>query len=85
MSREVPLNRIRTVIDSFEYPITKQEVCEQVSDVTLSYADGTEPMADVVSRSNDDVFDDVEDLEEEVFNNLPVEAVGDPGQSEGEG
>lgn len=53
--------------------------------MTLLYADGEEPLADVVARSNEDTFDDPDDLETEVYNNLPVEAVGEPGQSEGEG
>ena len=85
MGTEVMLNELRTVIEPLEYPISKEDAREEVSDVTLLYADGEEALAAVVARSNADTFEDVEDLEVEVFSNLPVEAVGEPGQSEGEG
>jgi hypothetical protein len=85
MSREVMLNRLRTVIGPLEYPLSKADVHEQLSDVTLLFADGEESLVAVVDRSHAESFEDVEDLEVEIFNNLPVEAVGEPGQSEGEG
>lgn len=85
MTDEVDLSRLHRVLDSLEYPLSKGEARERVADVTLLYADGEEPLAAVVSRSNDDHFEDVAELEAEIYNNLPVEAVGEPGQSEGEG
>jgi hypothetical protein len=85
MSREVRLNELRTVIDPLAYPMSRAEAREAVSDVTLLYADGEESLADVVGRSNQDSFERVEDLEAEVYGNASVEAVGEPGQSEGEG
>ncbi|MFC6615651.1 hypothetical protein ACFQAS_11960 [Halopenitus salinus] len=84
MSTEVRLNRLHTVIDALEYPIERETAREELSDVTLVYADGREPLAAVVARSNDDVFGSAEDLEAEVYGNAPVEAVGEPGQSEGD-
>jgi hypothetical protein len=83
--RDVPLNRLSAVLESLDYPLSKAAVREWVSDITLLYADGEEPLADVVSRTNVDSFADAADLEAEIFSNLPVEAVGEPGQSEGEG
>ena len=85
MTREVMLNQLRTVTEPLSYPISKEEARSELSDVTLLYADGEEPLVDVVGRVNDDTFTDAEDLETEIFNNLPVEAVGEPGQSEGDG
>lgn len=85
MPTEVKLNRLRSVLDSLEYPLSKDDAREEVADVTLLYADGDEPLAAVISRSNDDIFESVEDLEAEIYSNLPVDAVGEPGQSEGEG
>lgn len=85
MATEVMLNELRSVIEPLEYPISKEDARREVSDVTLLYADGEEALAAVVARSHADTFEDVEDLEVEVFSNLPVEAVGEPGQSEGEG
>jgi hypothetical protein len=85
MTRTVKLNRLAGVIESFDYPISRDAVREQTEDVTLEYADGEEPMASVVARSNQDTFETAADLEAEIYNQLPTEAVGEPGQSEGEG
>jgi hypothetical protein len=85
MPREVTLNQLRSVLESLEYPISRGDAREDVSDVTLSYADGRESLAAVVDRANQETFEGVDDLETEIYNNLPVEAVGEPGQSEGEG
>ena len=83
--REVHLNELRTVIDPLDYPISREDAREELSGVTLLYADGEESLETVVARSNADTFEGPEDLESEIYNNLPVEAVGEPGQSEGEG
>lgn len=85
MSTEVKLNQLRTVIDPLDYPIATGDVLDAVGDVRLRYADGEERLGDVVERAETDVYETVEDLEADVYNNLPTEAVGEPGQSEGEG
>lgn len=85
MTEEVKLSHLRDRLDSLEYPLTQKEVQEAVSGVTLLYADGEESLEAVISRSNENRFEGVEDLEAEIYANLPVEAVGEPGQSEGEG
>lgn len=85
MAQEVKLNQLRTVIGDLDYPLSNETAQEAVDGITLLYADGEESLADVISRSTAETFDDVEDLEAEIYNNLPVEAVGEPGQSEGEG
>ncbi len=85
MPDEVRLNRIREWLEPLEYPLSKADARERAADITIRYADGEEPLADVIARSNADPFESVEDLESEIYSNLPVEAVGEPGQSEGEG
>ena len=85
MTREVTLNQLRSVLEALDYPVSRGDAREDVSDVTLSYADGRESLAAVVERTNQETFEGVDDLETEIYNNLPVEAVGEPGQSEGEG
>ena len=82
---EVHLNELRTVIGPLDYPISREDAREELSGVTLLYADGDEDLAAVVGRVNEEAFEGVDDLETEIYNNLPVEAVGEPGQSEGEG
>jgi hypothetical protein len=82
--REVKLNQLHAVIGELDYPISKANARDELSDVTLLFADGEEPLPDVVSRSNVERYGTVDDLETEIFNHLPVRAVGEPGQSEGD-
>ncbi len=84
MANQIRLNELRPVIEELDYPIVKDAASEELDDVTLLYADGEEPLAAVVSRSDVDSFEDVEALELEIQNNLPIEAVGEPGQSDGD-
>ena len=85
MGEEVKLNRVGTVLESLDYPLTKDEAESAVADVTVRYADGEEPLAEVVQRINESEFASPDDLEAEIMSNVSVGAVGEPGQSEGEG
>ncbi|MFC3478532.1 DUF5789 family protein [Halobacterium litoreum] len=85
MTREVKLNELAAELDALSYPATHADASTELSDVVLLYADGEERFVDVLDRSNEDVFVSRDDLESEVFSLLPTEAVGEPGQSEGEG
>ena len=83
--REVKLNHLSAELDSLSYPATHEDAASALDDVVLQYADGEERFLDVLERSQEDVFVSRDDLESEIYSNLPTEAVGEPGQSEGEG
>jgi hypothetical protein len=85
MAKEVKLSRLRGLIDALDYPLSNEEAREELAGVRLLYADGDEPATAVIARSNEDTFEDAADLEAEIYGNLPIDAVGEPGQSEGEG
>jgi hypothetical protein len=85
MGREVRLNRVDTVLADLEYPITRADAAAQCGDVILLLADGEAQMSELLARSNDDVFIDVDDVLFELLSLLPQRAVGEPYQSEGEG
>lgn len=85
MSERVKLNHVHELLEDLPYPIPNEEVRSQFDDVILVYADGEEHLDAVLQRSNEDRHESVNDLEAEIYSNLPVEAVGEPGQSEGEG
>lgn len=84
MKQEVKLNHLHDELASLQYPVSQAEASEVLAGVTLLYADGEESLAAVVARSTVDEFADAADLESEIYGNLPVEAVGEPGQSEGD-
>ena len=85
MAREVRLNNLDAVLVELDYPVSRDDVTSELGDVTLVYADGSESLPDVLNRIDEDEFVDADDLRGSVFSALPTEAVGEPGQSEGEG
>ena len=84
MAESVKLSHLREVLAPLEYPISNPDARDEVAGIVLQYADGEERLSAVISRSNEDTFEGVDDLEAEVYSNLPIEAVGEPGQSEGD-
>ncbi|MBX0324270.1 hypothetical protein EGH21_14635 [Halomicroarcula sp. F13] len=85
MTHEVKLNELTELLESASYPLSADAMRSQFDDVTLVYADGSEPLAAVLDRIGSDQFDSAEDAQTSIFNVVPVEGVGEPGQSEGEG
>lgn len=85
MESSFKLNELRELLERFSYPISRNEVRDEVGGVTLVYADGDEAFETVVDRLASEEFASVDELEAEIFNTLPTEAVGEPGQAEGEG
>ena len=85
MAREVMLNDCLTVLREAEYPVDRAAAASRFSEVTLLLADGEANLGELVSRSSSETFDSAADVEAELHNLLPREAVGEPYQSEGEG
>lgn len=85
MAREVKLSHIDEVLDEIEYPVAQAAATNEFSDVTVLLADGEVNLGKLVSEIGSDRFDSADDLETELHNVLPREAVGEPYQSEGEG
>jgi uncharacterized protein YceH (UPF0502 family) len=82
---DVKLSRIESVLAALEYPISRNRAAAELADVTLLLADGERNLGSLVERSDSDRFESMDDLESELNNVLPREAVGEPYQSEGEG
>ncbi|AEH38278.1 DUF5789 family protein [Halopiger xanaduensis] len=81
----VKLSRIESVFDDLEYPVTNEEAAREFDDVTLLLADGERNLGALIADSDAERFESMDDLESELNNVLPREAVGEPYQSEGEG
>ncbi|MDS0473724.1 hypothetical protein [Natrinema sp. 1APR25-10V2] len=82
---EVKLSRVSAVLEDLDYPIAPDQAATELEDVTLLLADGERNLGDLVERIDSVRFESREDLESELHNVLPREAVGEPYQSEGEG
>ena len=82
---EVKLSRIEATLTDLEYPVTTDDAAAELADTTLLLADGERNLGALIERSGSDRFESAADLESELHNVLPREAVGEPYQSEGEG
>lgn len=85
MARETKLSHLTDLLEELEYPAGQAAATEQFSDVTVLLADGEVNLGVLISKTASDRFDSAEDLEAELHNTFPREAVGEPYQSEGEG
>lgn len=84
MDDAIHLSDLRAALDELSYPIDRTEVVDEVSGVTVLYADGEEPLADLIARAPATTFESVDELSQAAVANAPIEAVGEPGQSEGD-
>ena len=84
MEDEIHLNDLREAIEELSYPIERHTAAASFEDVTVLYADGDEPLGDLVARVPSSEFASAEELEAEILQSAPVEAIGEPGQSEGD-
>jgi hypothetical protein len=85
MTREIELSSVGSVLTEFKFPVDRTAVADELSDVTLLLADGEANLGELVSQTPSETFDSADDVETELHNVLPREAVGEPYQSEGEG
>ncbi|WP_254272600.1 DUF5789 family protein [Haloarcula marina] len=85
MPREVKLNELAELLEEMTYPVGVTQAKTRFDDVTLVYADGTEQLSAVLDRVPDERFESAGDAQTSIMNIIPVEGVGEPGQSEGEG
>ncbi len=85
MTREVKLSNCASVFDELDYPVDHTAAADELSDVTVLLADGERNLGTLITQMTSETFDSADDIESELHNVLPREAVGEPYQSEGEG
>jgi hypothetical protein len=84
MPRAVKLSRLSELLADLEYPATAAEAAAAVNGVTLLPADGETDLGAAIRSCASERFADADELETELYAFLPIEAVGEPGQSEGD-
>lgn len=84
MPRTVKLSRLESVLAALAYPIDRADAAAQLDDVTVLVADGEVDLGGQVAALPSERFASVEDLTADLYAALPIEAVGEPGQSEGD-
>jgi len=84
MSERVKLSRVESAFERLDYPVTRDDAAAEFADVIVTFADGEANLGELVSEVGGDAFHGPDELHAELQNVLPVEAVGEPGQSDGD-
>lgn len=84
MARRVKLSHVGDTLEELDYPIDRSTASQELEDVTLVLADGEANFGELIEKSTRGTFSSAEDVETELHNTLPREAVGEPYQSEGD-
>ena len=84
MTARVKINRVKTVLDRADYPLEREAAAAEFDDVTLILADGEANLGELIADCDRMEFASTDDLDTELNNVMPIEAVGEPGQSDGD-
>lgn len=84
MDEQVKLSRIESCLTDLSYPVTRDDAAAELSDVTVLMADGEANLGAIVSELGSGSYSSAGDLYEELQGELPMEAIGEPGQSDGD-
>jgi len=84
MSERVKLSRVESLFEQLDYPVTRDDAAAEYVDVTVTFADGEANLGELVSEVGSDAFHGPDELFAELQNVVPIEAVGEPGQSDGD-
>jgi hypothetical protein len=84
MDDSVKLGRVESRFAELTFPVTRDDAAAAFAETTVVLADGEENLGVLISETNSDTFYGPDELAAELHNTLPVEAVGEPGQSEGD-
>lgn len=85
MSPRVKLSEVNEALDEIDYPVTRIDAAHDLEPYTVEFAGGEDNLGALVSETGSDTFKSSEELLEELYVVLPTDAVGELGQSEGEG
>ncbi len=82
---EIKLSELTgTLRDELEFPVDTETAAEALEGFTLLLADGEAELSELVRELESEEYGSVGDVEMEVYSHLPPEALGEPGQSEGD-
>jgi hypothetical protein len=84
MNDTVKFSRLYERLDALDYPISREEAATACRGETLTFADGQRDLGDLLSGLDDARFEAASELHETLQAELPTEALGEPGQSDGD-
>ncbi|ELZ43254.1 hypothetical protein C471_01202 [Halorubrum saccharovorum DSM 1137] len=84
MTSEVHLSRVEDEFRDYAYPVARENLVESCTGTTVLFADGDADLGDLVADIDQERFESAEDAFAALQNVLPIEALGEPGQSDGD-
>ncbi len=84
MEKRVKLARVKPVLEQLEYPVDRTAAATAFDETTLMMADGETNLGSLIAKANRERFRSADDLNTELNNVMPIEALGEPGQSDGD-
>ena len=76
------LGRSTACLEDASYPLSAEELIEQVGNVELELPNGSEDLETVIRRSGAEYFTSVYDARETVYGAVSEKAIGRPGYSD---
>ncbi|WP_434521948.1 DUF5789 family protein [Halorubrum sp. AS12] len=84
MSDEINLSRLEPTLESHAYPAEREALTESFAGTTVLFADGDADLGDLLADVDQQTFESAADAVAALQNVLPIEALGEPGQSDGD-
>lgn len=81
---KVMLNRVESHFADLSYPVDRDDASAAFDGVTVVFAEGEGDLSTLIASCHSDRFYGPDDLFAELNNTVPIEAVGEPGQSDGD-
>jgi hypothetical protein len=84
VNAELKLNTLLARFERLDYPLDRETAAASFDGTTLLLADGRADLGALIGRAHTPSFASAEDLFVELQTVLPIEAVGEPMQSDGD-
>lgn len=76
------LSDVQTALESYTYPMTTEELIDASGDMVLELPNGTETLADALSRSGPETFETADDAMLTACSGMSDKAIGRVGYSD---
>lgn len=84
MTDEVHLSRVESSFEDHSYPVARDDLASSCAGTTVLFADGEADLGELIADIEQARFQSAEDVFVALQNVLPIEALGEPGQSDGD-
>ena len=84
MISEVHLSHVQDELRGRPYPAAREELVESCAGTTVLFADGDADFGALLEEIDQERFESPDDAFAALQNVLPIEALGEPGQSDGD-